>query len=105
MSVMLALVLLLAPTFTLDFVKSKFTAFMWRADEQYTEFAELFRDGELNLTGRQKVAQSMIARFKYPVKIRNRETGLSVINLSPEALCVTELNKVPLRLNYEDCAE
>jgi hypothetical protein len=104
-SLMVALILLLAPTFTYDFFSNKFKAFMWSADEQYTEFAELFRDGELNLIGRRRIVHSMIARFKYPVNLRNRETGLSVIELSPEALCVDELLKIPLRLNYEDCVE
>ena len=78
---------------------------MWKADEQYTEFAEMFRDGELKLTGKQKIVQSMIARFKYPAKIKNGKSGLSVIELSPEALCASELRQVPLRLNYKKCVE
>jgi hypothetical protein len=99
------LLLLVGPTYKIDFFRSKFAAFMWKADQEYSEFSQMFVNGELLLTSKRKIAYGMIARFKNPVKTRLRESGLSAVNLSPTHLCVEQLTKSPLHLNYEDCAD
>ena len=99
------LFLLIVPTYKIDYFRSKFDAFMWKSDREYSAFSEKFGRGELLLTSDRKVAYGMIARFKKPIKIRLSESGLSAINLSPEHLCVPQLSKSPLYLNYEDCAD
>jgi len=99
------LFLLLVPTYKFDFYRSKFDAFMWKAEREYSGFSQMFEQGELLLTGRRKIAYGMIVRFRKPVKTRSRESGLSATNLSPAHMCVRQLSKSPLHLNYEDCAD
>ena len=99
------LFLLIVPTYKIDYFRSKFDAFIWKSDPEYTEFSDMFANGELLLTSHRGMAYSMIARFKKPVRIRKREEGLSSFELSPAHLCVKQLSKSPLSLNYEDCAD
>jgi len=75
------------------------------AEKEYTEYSEKFQRGELVLTGKQKAVHSLIASYKNPIKIVRRESGISVVNPSPQALCVARLNRQPLQLNYQVCQQ
>jgi len=77
--------------------------FMWKANSEYNSFSERFRQGELILTGKTRKVLKMIALFDQPVITIKRESGISVVDPSPEALCVKRLKKNPLQLNYESC--
>jgi len=99
------LFLLIIPTYKMDFFRSKFDTFMWNADREYSEFSQMFKNGELLLTSHRRIAYGMIARFKNPVKTRALESGLAAVNLLPAHLCVEQLTRSPLHLNYEDCAD
>jgi hypothetical protein len=81
----------------------RFVALIWRADSEYTEFSDRFRRGELILTGKRHNKLNQIARFKYPVKTSRKKFAISALNPSPDALCVTLLNRLPLHLNYQRC--
>jgi len=100
-----ALFLLLVLAFKFDSYRSRFDAFMWKAEREYSGFSEKFEQGELLLTSHRKYAYGMIARFRKPVQTRSRESGLSATNLSPAHLCVRQLSKSPMHLNYEDCTD
>ncbi len=80
-----------------------FNGFIWKANSEYNDFSERFQQGELILTGRRKTVYRMIALFNRPVKTLNRESGISVVNPAPGAMCVMRLKKTPLQLNYEIC--
>lgn len=98
------LFLLIIPTYKIDYFRNKFDAFMWKADREYSEFSQMFKNGELLLTSHRR-KHGMVARFKNPVKTRLRKSGLSAIELSPAHLCVEQLSRSPLHLNYEVCAD
>jgi hypothetical protein len=91
------------PTWQLEFFKSKFSAFMWKAETEYVEFSKKFIKGELLLTGKKMLVYPMIIKLRYPVKIEYRDQGVSATNISTDVLCVEWLEKVPLHLNYQLC--
>jgi uncharacterized protein YhfF len=76
---------------------------IWKADKEYTAYAEKFQRGELVLTGKRRAVHSFIALYKNPVKTIRGKSRISVVDPSPQALCVSSLDKVPLQLNYHDC--
>jgi hypothetical protein len=80
-----------------------FNGFIWKVNSEYSQFSERFHKGELILTGKNKTVLRMIVLFKQPVITINRESGISVVDLSPGAMCVNRFKKVPIRLNYESC--
>ncbi len=82
-----------------------FNGFIWKANSEYIDFSERFQQGELLLTGKRKTVYRMIALFEYPVKTLNRKSGISVVDPSPDALCVVRLKKVPLQSNYQYCMQ
>jgi hypothetical protein len=82
-----------------------FNGFIWKANSEYIDFSKRFQQGELLLTGQRKTVYRMIALFKHPVKTLNRESGISVVDPSPDALCVVRLKKIPLQSNYQDCVK
>lgn len=102
-SIIFALILLVYPTFKLDFFRTKFDAFIWKSHKEYSTFSDLVEKGELILTGNKKIAFSMIVRFRKPVDVQYRETWVSSIKPSPNSSCVRRLSESPLHLNYEDC--
>lgn len=103
-SLVITLFLVSFPTYKLDFFRSKFDAFLWRADQEYSGFSEKFQQGNLILEGKKRIAFSMIARFQNPVGLLHQDARISVKAPSTEAKCVRRLNLSPLDLNYEDCS-
>jgi hypothetical protein len=97
------LIMFTLPTWQLEFLNSKFSAFMWKAEKEYVEFSEKFIKGELLLTGKKKLVYPMIIKLRYPVKIEYRDQSVSATNISTDVLCVKWLKKVPLHLNYQRC--
>ena len=97
------LIMFTLPTWQLDFFKSKFSAFLWKAETEYVEFSKKFMRGELLLTGKKKLVYPMIIELRYPVKIEIQKKGVSATNMSTDILCVEWLHKVPLHLNYQQC--
>lgn len=83
--------------------QGSYQGMIWKAEKEYTAFAEKFQRGELVLTGKRRAVHSFIARFKNPVKVKRGKSGISVVDPSPKALCVFSLDKVPLQLNYHAC--
>jgi hypothetical protein len=97
------LIMFTLPTWQLEFFKSKFSAFVWKAETEYVEFSKKFIKGELLLTGKKKLVYPIIVKLRYPVKIEFRDQGVSAANISTDVLCVKRLEKVPLHLNYQRC--
>ena len=90
------------------YIKIRTAYFLWHANSEYTAFAKEFYDGELIFTGRKKRVLLMIAQFKYPVEKLNWNSkrggnGVSVAKRSSNALCVSKLEKIPLRRSYQKC--
>ena len=83
--------------------QGRYQGMIWKADREYTAYAEKFQRGELILTGKRRAVHSYIARYKNPVKIIRGKSGISVVDPSPQALCVFRLDKAPLQLNYYAC--
>jgi hypothetical protein len=103
-----AIVLLLAGMIVLNsriplLLNGGATAFVWRAQAEYADFSERFRQGQLVLGGRRQKVYSMIARFQAPVAVQSLEQGIAPLNLKPDHLCLQRLNRVPLALNYGAC--
>lgn len=97
------LFLLIFPTYKIDFFRSKFDSFLWKADKEYSEYSDKFAGGELILVGKTRRINEMIALFRNPVIVKNRHGGFAVIDVSQDALCVAGLDKSPLYLNYKEC--
>jgi len=102
-SLCLSLFLVIWPTYKIDFFRSKFDAFMWVAEEEYSGYSDRFQRGELILTGQKKVVNSLIAGFRNPVDVIQQETLISARKPTSGAKCVARLDKNPLYLNYQDC--
>lgn len=83
--------------------QGRYQGMIWKADKEYTAYSEKFQRGELVLTGKRRAVHSFIARYKNPVKTIRGKSGISVIDPSPQALCVSHLGKLPLQLNYHAC--
>lgn len=95
--------LLIYSSYKIDFFRSKFEAFLWQADREYSEYSSRFVHGELILVGKARHANDMVARFKNPAVVTFEHGVVSVIDPSADAMCVEYLTKSPLSLNYEDC--
>lgn len=88
-----------------DTLNNRLNAFMWRSEPELSDFALRFSRGELILRGENRAALAFVARYRYPVAVvDDPESGTtSVPDPHPDALCLSQIRKIPLARNYHDC--
>jgi hypothetical protein len=102
-SLALTVSLAILPTLFIDYYREKFSAFAWRADREYREFSEHFREGDLILTGDRKAVHRLIALYRQSFPTLRTDDRISARQPRPGALCVRRLDRAPLERNYEPC--
>lgn len=89
-----------------DVINSRLSAFVYRADQDLSDYSERFAQGEVLIRGHNIRAMVLLALYQNPVewkvyKQRNRAAGS--LKLSPTALCTQNLQRMPIERNYLPC--
>ncbi len=78
--------------------------FYWRANTEYSRFAEDFAGGKVVLQGKRRGILRSLATFQNDTEHGvTSDGGYMSPPLDPDHLCMWDMRQTPIELNYEPC--